>query len=174
MKPIQIGDTAPEFTLEAQDGRLISLAEFRGRQVVVLFFYPKDETPVCTKEACGFRDAYQQFLDRGAAVLGISSDSRDSHRVFAAGHDLPYPLLSDREAAVRKAYGVPRTLGIMPGRVTYVIDLQGVVRHICNSMMFAERHVEEALEVVQSLQRESWGRNLDKGHGQRTDRRPPT
>ncbi len=153
MKPVQVGDPAPDFTLESHDGSMISLSDFRGRQTVVLFFYPKDETPVCTKEACGFRDSYQEFTRCGAAVLGISSDSRDSHRLFAAGHDLPYPLLTDQEAAVRKTYGVPRTLGIMPGRVTYVIDRQGVVRHIFNSMMFADRHVEQALEVVRSLQR---------------------
>ncbi len=151
MKPVQPGDVAPGFSLQAHDGSTVSLEDFRGRKTVVLFFYPKDETPVCTKEACGFRNAYRDFVDAGAEVLGISTDSIDSHRAFATGHTLPYRLLSDPGAKIRKTYGVPKTLGIMPGRTTYVIDRDGVVRHVFSSMMFADRHVEEALQTVRML-----------------------
>jgi peroxiredoxin Q/BCP len=116
---------------------------------VVLYFYPKDDTPGCTKEACTFRDQYQDFQDAGAAVLGVSSDSSESHRKFAAKHRLPFTLLADRGGQVRKRYGVPATLGLLPGRVTFVIDAAGVVRHVFNSQLDATRHVGEALGVLQ-------------------------
>lgn len=130
------------------------MADYRGQSAVVLFFYPKDETPVCTKEACSFRDAYEDFVQAGAVVIGVSSDPAESHRAFAAGHRLPFVLLTDHDGSLRKAYGVPKTLGILPGRVTYVIDKEGVVRHIFSSQLSAERHVTEALNVVRQLHTE--------------------
>ncbi len=130
MASIGVGNVAPDFTLPSQAGRQVSLAEFRGSKAVVLFFYPKDGTAICTKEACSFRDAYEDFVQAGAVVMGVSSDPVDSHQAFASCHRLPFLLLSDADSSLRKAFGVPKTLGLLPGRVTYVIDKQGVVRHV--------------------------------------------
>lgn len=149
---VQVGDRAPDFTLPSQTGDSISLSQFLGKQPVVLYFYPKDETPVCTKEACAFRDRYQVFQDMGAQVIGVSNDSTQDHQKFASNHNLPFILLSDRKNEVRQLYGVPKTLWIFPGRVTYVIDQQGTIRHIFDSMMQFDAHVEESLNVLRSLQ----------------------
>ncbi len=148
---MKVGDAAPDFTLESKSGKRVSLSEFRGTKNVVLYFYPKDETIGCTKEACGFRDRYEAFTDLGAEVVGISSDSPDSHRRFAEHHGLPFTLLSDPKKEVRKLYGVPSSMGLLPGRVTYVIDKGGVVRHIFNSQMHPEEHVNEALRILKSM-----------------------
>ena len=149
-----LNQPAPDFTREAHDGRQVRLADYRGQSVVVLYFYPKDGTPVCTKEACSFRDAYEEFTKLGAVVVGVSADSPESHRAFAAGRALPFPLLSDQDGTLRRAYQVPKTLGIMPGRVTYVIDKAGVVRHVFSALLLAEQHVAEALRMVRELVRE--------------------
>ena len=154
MASVQVGDHAPDFTLTSQSGQPVSLADYRGKSAVVLFFYPKDGTPVCTKEACSFRDAYEDFVQAGAVVIGVSADSWENHRAFASGHRLPFILLSDADGALRKAFGVPKTLGIMPGRVTYVIDKEGIVQHVFNSQFAADRHVAEALAVVRQLAKE--------------------
>ncbi|MCC6123552.1 MAG: peroxiredoxin [Pirellulales bacterium] len=151
MNSLKIGDRAPDFTLPSQEGEPVSLADYRGKQAVVLFFYPKDESPICTKEACGFRDAYEDFAAAGAAVIGASSDSAESHEAFAAHHRLPFLLLADEGGALRKAFGVPKTLGIMPGRVTYVIDKEGIIRLIFNSQLSAVDHVAEAMKIVRQL-----------------------
>ncbi len=151
MASVQVGDHAPDFALTSQAGQRVSLAEFRGSKAVVLFFYPKDGTSVCTKEACGFRDAYEDFVQAGAVVIGVSSDSAERHKAFASGHRLPFVLLADTDGSLRRAFGVPKTLGIMPGRVTYVIDKEGIVRHVFNSQFAADRHVAEALAVVREL-----------------------
>lgn len=145
------GDRAPAFTLEDQDGRPVALADFRGRKNVVVYFYPKDDTPGCTREACAFRDHYEAFLDAGAEVLGISSDPPASHERFAARHRLPFRLLADPGGKVRAAFRVPRTAGLLPGRVTYVIDREGVIRHAFSSQLAATRHVGEALAVLRGL-----------------------
>ncbi len=142
-----MGDRAPDFALEDADGTTVRLADLRGKPVV-LYFYPKDDTPGCTKEACTFRDQYQDFQDAGARVLGVSSDSSASHRRFAARHRLPFTLLSDRGGKVRRLYGVPATFGLLPGRVTFVIDPEGMVRHSFNSQLDATRHVREALAAL--------------------------
>ncbi|HOY67119.1 MAG TPA: peroxiredoxin [Candidatus Ozemobacteraceae bacterium] len=148
---MNVGERAPEFTLNDQDGRPVSLADFRGKQAVVVFFYPKDESPVCTIEACGFRDMTPSFADVGAAVLGISSDDAANHKRFAEQYRLTFPLLADTDGAVRRAFGVPATLWLIPGRVTYVIDRDGIVRMIYDSQMRAQQHVERALEAARSL-----------------------
>jgi len=148
---IRVGDSAPDFALEAHTGQRVSLVEFQGRKVVVLYFYSKDESTVCTKEACSFRDAYEDFVQAGAVVIGVSSDSVESHQAFAGGHRLPFVLLADTDGSLRRAYGVPSTLGIVPGLVTYVIDKPGVVRQIFNSQFSAARHVTEALSMVRQL-----------------------
>jgi thioredoxin-dependent peroxiredoxin len=145
---VKVGDLAPDFKLSSNSGGEMSLLEFRGNKSVVLYFYPKDETPGCTKEACAFRDSYEVFKAQGAEVLGVSSDTVESHKKFAEHHNLSFPLLSDPHGEVRKAYGVPSTLGLFPGRVTYAIDKQGIVRYIFNSQVHAEQHVREALKVL--------------------------
>ena len=148
---LQVGDPAPDFTGVAQTGETISLRDFRDKQAVVVYFYPADNTPGCTAQACAFRDAYQDFVDAGAAVIGVSGDSADSHQKFAAGKQLPFLLLSDADGSLRTAFGVRKTLWLMPGRVTYVIDKQGIVQHIFNSQLFATQHVKEALATVRKL-----------------------
>ena len=151
MKSINIGDQAADFSQPDQNGRLVSLADFRGEKAVVLFFYPADESPICTKEACGFRDAYQEFTDAGAVVIGISADSLEKHRSFASHHRLQFHLLCDADGSLRKAFGVPKSLGLLPGRVTYVIDTQSIVRHLFSGQLAADRHVQEALQTVRDL-----------------------
>jgi peroxiredoxin Q/BCP len=151
---IQVGSKAPDFTLPSQSGTPVRLADRLGERVIVLYFYPRDNTSGCTAEACAFRDSYEVFAEAGADVIGISSDSVDRHAAFAGKHDLPFTLLSDKGGHVRKQYGVPAVLGVLPGRVTYVIDRQGVVRHVFNSMTNISQHVDDALEVVRQLQAE--------------------
>ena len=148
---VDVGSKAPNFTLRSQSGANVSLEDFLGRSPVVLFFYPKDDTPGCTKQACAFRDDYGQFGAVDAEVLGISSDSVGSHKSFAENNGLPFVLLSDEGGRVRQLYGVPKTLGLMPGRVTYVIDKEGVVRHVF-SQLAVSRHVEEALTALSSFE----------------------
>jgi peroxiredoxin Q/BCP len=147
---VEVGQPAPDFELPDADGKRVRLADFKGKKAVVLYFYPKDDTPGCTAEACSFRDSYEDFQDAGAEVIGVSSDSASSHAKFAKRHELPFTLLSDAKGEVRKKYGVPSTMGLLPGRVTYVIDKKGVVRHVFNSQLQATRHVSEALDAIRS------------------------
>ena len=148
---VKVGDKAPDFTLKSGSGQTVSLSDFKGKKSVVVFFYPKDETSVCTKEACAFRDQFQVFKDLGAEVIGVSSDSEASHKGFAEHHKLPYTLLSDEGGKLRKAYGVPSTMGIIPGRVTYVIDKDGIVKHVFNSQTEGEKHVTEAIATLKKI-----------------------
>lgn len=149
---LKVGDTAPDFTLPSQNGTPVSLHDFRGKKSVVLYFYPKDDTPGCTKESCAFRDSYEVFQNAGAEVVGVSGDSQESKRKFATKYHLPFILASDVGDLVRKLYGVPATLGLLPGRVTYVIDQQGVVQHMFNSQFNFKGHVDEALRTLQRIQ----------------------
>lgn len=148
---IGVNDKAPDLALPDQSGKIVSLKEFLGKKVVVLYFYPKDNTSVCTAEACSFRDSYESFKDLGAEVIGVSSDSVESHKGFAEKHHLPFPLLADKSGMARKAFGVPNTAGLIPGRVTYIIDKDGVVRYTFNSMMDGLKHVTEAMRIVKEL-----------------------
>ncbi len=148
---VQVGDPAPDFELQSQLGESIRLSDYRGKQNVVLFFYPKDETPGCTREVCAFRDAYEIFQKAGAEVLGVSSDSIESHSQFAPRYHLPFLLLADPGGVVRRRYGVPTTLGLLPGRVTYVIDRDGIIRHIFSSQLKVQGHVDEALLALDQL-----------------------
>jgi peroxiredoxin Q/BCP len=150
---LTVGDKAPDFTLPCSSGGTITLSELtkgKGRTVVV-FFYPKDDTPGCTAEACGFRDLYEEFAGAGAEVVGISADSAASHQRFAGKHKLPMKLLSDADGRVRQAWGVRSTLGIFPGRATFVVDRDGVVRHEFTSQLRVVSHVQQALAVVRRL-----------------------
>src|SRR5215216_6036529 len=148
---VNIGSVAPDFTLPSQSGEMVSLKNFLGKRPVVLFFYPKDNTLGCTKEVCSFRDSYEELRNLDAGVIGISSDSVDSHKGFAEKHKLPFTLLSDEGGKVRRLYRVPTSFGIFAGRVTYVIDQEGVVRHVFSSRIAVEKHVEEALKSLQSI-----------------------
>jgi len=152
MKSIRIGDPAPDFSAIDSQGEPVALADFIGKKALVLFFYPADESPVCTKEACAFRDAYQDFIEAGAKVVGISGDSARSHQRFAEHHRLPFRLVSDEDGALRRTFGVPKTLGLLPGRVTYLIDKMGIVRHLFNSQLNAEKHMGETLERLRQLE----------------------
>jgi peroxiredoxin Q/BCP len=148
---VPVGDAAPDFDLPDASGRRVRLSDFKGQRAVVLYFYPKDDTPGCTKEACSFRDHYEAFREAGAEVIGVSSDSVASHQSFARRHGLPFRLVADAGGELRKRYRVPSTLGLLPGRVTYVIDKQGVIRHAFNSQLSPARHVAEALAVLGRL-----------------------
>jgi len=147
------GDKIPNFQLYDQDGNEFVLNENLGQQNLVIYFYPKDDTPGCTAEACGFRDSFEDFIQYNCKVIGISEDDIRTHKNFQLKHQLPYTLLSDPENKVRKMFGVPRSLlGILPGRVTYVADENGTIKHIFNSQFRAEKHVEEAISVLKQLQ----------------------
>jgi peroxiredoxin Q/BCP len=150
----KVGEKAPDFTLPSQMGDNVTLSEYQGKKNIVLYFYPKDETRGCTREACEFRDRYDIFTRLGAEVLGVSSDTLESHKSFATHHGLPFLLLSDKDGKVRKLYGVPSTIGIIPGRVTFIIDTKGVVRHVFNSQFQPEKHIEEPLKVLKELEKE--------------------
>ena len=148
---VKIGDRAPGFSLPSESGENVDIGNYIGKIPVVLFFYPRDNTAVCTKEACAFRDSYDEFRNiDGAEVFGISSDPVESHKRFSSAYKLPFKLLSDEKGAVRELYGVPKTLGILPGRVTYVIDGNGIVIQIISSQLGYKKHVEEALKALKA------------------------
>ena len=149
MAKTRVGDKAPDFSATAQDGGAIRLGDYLGHKALVLFFYPKDGTPVCTAEACSFRDSYEKFVEAGAEVIGVSSDSQESHRAFAEQHRLSFPLIADTDGALRKAFGVTATLGLFPGRVTYVIDKEGIVRLIFSAQFASDEHVRQALQSLE-------------------------
>jgi peroxiredoxin Q/BCP len=151
----RVGDPAPDFALPARTGEAISLSDFRGRAEVVLFFYPKDNSPVCSVEACSFRDSYEAFREAGAEVIGISADSLESHNRFAKRFRLPFLLLSDSGGSVRSRYGVSWTFGLIPGRATFLIDKQGIVRHVFSSQFQPNKHVTEMLGVLQKLREQT-------------------
>lgn len=150
-RKVSVGDRALEFTLPDQSGTMVSLKDFLGSKIIVLYFYPKDFSRGCTTEACAFRDSYDVFVEAGAQVIGISSQSVESHNKFALVNKLPFILLSDEGGKIRKLYGIPTSFGLLPGRVTYVIDKKGIVRHVFSSQLDAKRHIEEALRIVKEL-----------------------
>jgi peroxiredoxin Q/BCP len=148
---LSAGDRAPLIDLPDQQGTQRRSDQLNG-QPLVLFFYPKDDTPGCTMEACAFRDSYADIQALGAMVWGVSGDNADSHQRFAARHNLPFPLLVDQGDRLRRAFGVPSVLGLLPGRVTYVIDGEGVIRHVFNNLLDGPAHRREALEALHRLQ----------------------
>ena len=143
---LSTGDQTPDVTL-MENGKPVPLAAFGGKWLV-LFFYPKDNTAGCTAEACSFRDAYEDFVEAGAEVVGVSSDGAASHDGFAAKHRLPFRLLSDPDEIARKAFGIPKTFGLFPGRATFVIDPGGTILHAFNSQFAPLKHVSEALTTL--------------------------
>lgn len=148
---MKVGDKAPDFTLLSQTGENVTLSKLIGKKTIVLYFYPKDESKGCTRQACEFRDKYEVFTDLGAEVIGVSSDDVKSHKSFAEKNLLPFTLLSDTENKVRELYGVKSTFGIIPGRVTYVIDKKGIIRRIFSSQFNFKKHIEESLETIKGI-----------------------
>jgi len=149
-KTLKVGDVIPEFKLQNQDGQWFNSNSVIGKQPVVIYFYPKDETPGCTKEACKFRDEFEVFNDLNTKVIGISSDNVASHKKFAKKYRLPFTLLADVNKKVRKLFGVPKSvLGLLPGRVTYVINKKGKIIYIFNSQFGTEKHISEAINALQ-------------------------
>ena len=152
-KELKVGDQVPAFQLQNQDGEIISIQDYIGKQNLVIYFYPKDDTPGCTKQACSFRDQYEEFNDLNAEVFGISSQSVSSHKEFAEKHRLNFNLLCDKDNQVRKLFGVPTSfLGLLPGRVTYVVDRSGKIVHIFNSQFRAEEHINQAKNILKNLE----------------------
>jgi thioredoxin-dependent peroxiredoxin len=142
------GDIAPDFELFDQNLNKFRLSDLNNNKPVVIFFYPKDETKICTKEACCFRDHYQEFINHGVEVIGISCDSVESHQIFSDKYKLPYRILSDREGAVKDAYGVAKLLGFIRGRETFVVSKEGKIIKIYRDAFSGEEHVEQALEAL--------------------------
>ena len=144
------GTIAPDFELPDASGKAVRLSQYRGKNAVVVYFYPKDDTTICTKEACSFRDHFAEFKAAGAVILGVSDDSVESHAAFAKKYGLPFLLLSDQGGRVRKLFGVAKRFGILPGRVTFVVDREGVVRHVYSGLGEWDKHVAEALGALGS------------------------
>ena len=148
---LPIGTLAPDFELLTTRNNTFKLSDLRGSKNVVLYFYPKDDTPGCTAEACSFRDQYEVFQEQGAEVIGISSDDVASHQKFSFKHQLPFILLSDPGAKVRKLYKVPSSLGLIPGRATYIIDNNGIIQYAFNSLLKPLEHVQNSLTILRQL-----------------------
>ncbi len=148
---LDVGEKAPEFTLPNEKGEPVRLSDFRGKNVI-LFFYPKDMSPGCTREACAFRDAYSEFLKYDAVVIGINMDPPEKHGIFKERHNLPFILLSDLKGKVMKAYGVDKKFGLLIDRVTFIIDRNGVIRYVFKSQFRPKTHVKKALEALKRIE----------------------
>lgn len=152
MKKDKVGSKIPTFELNDQHGNQFKMETVLGKKNLVIYFYPKDDSPGCTKEACSFRDQFEVFAEVDAMIIGISAQSVASHLAFAQKHRLNYTLLSDTRNKVRKLFGVPSSFfGLIPGRVTYVVNKEGEVVYMFNSQIQAERHVDEALHILQEM-----------------------
>ena len=146
----QIGSMAPAFEAKDQEGRTVRLADFLGKSAVVLYFYPKDDTPGCAREACSLRDGYRAIQQAGAVVLGVSADGVDSHAAFARKFSLPFSILADPDGALIKAYGVKMPFLKMAHRVTFIIDRQGVVRFRVDKVD-TDKHAQQVLDLLKTL-----------------------
>lgn len=147
--PLKVGDKIPSFQLKDQSGENFDVDQYIGNTAMVIYFYPKDDTPGCTKEACSFRDSYEAFTDKNIKVIGISSDDVESHKNFAAKYNLPFTLLADTESEVRDLFGVKNNaFGLIPGRVTYVIDQKGEIIFMYDSQFKAAKHIEESIKAI--------------------------
>ncbi len=149
--PLNFGDRLPDFSLFDQEGKSRTSQQCKGKKLV-LFFYPKDDTPGCTAEACGFRDKYDLFELFGTVVWGVSNDNQLSHQRFAEKNKLPFPILSDEKNSLRKKFGVQKVLGLLDGRVTYLIDSGGIIRHVFNDLFNSTKHVTTALQILEQIQ----------------------
>ncbi len=145
------GDWAPDFQLPDSTGKKVRLSEFRGKKIVVLYFYPKDDTPGCTREACSFRDSYSAYKDAGVEILGVSIDGTSSHQRFASKYSLPFTLLSDHEKTISKTYGVLRPNGTSDDRVTFIIDKEGRIAKIFPHVR-VDGHSAEVITTIRKLE----------------------
>ncbi|TRM98343.1 peroxiredoxin [Sulfolobus sp. F1] len=152
---VKIGDKAPMFEAIADSGERVSLADFIGKYNIVLYFYPKDDTPGCTREACAFRDNWDLLKEYDVVVIGVSSYDVNSHKQFKEKYKLPFILVSDPDKKIRELYGAKGF--ILPSRVTFVIDKKGIIRHIYNSQFNPANHVNEALKVLKKIREEEQG-----------------
>jgi peroxiredoxin Q/BCP len=152
MPNVEVGELAPDFTLPDQDGEQVSISSYLGKSSVVLFFYPKDFSPGCTTQACHFRDNYEDFTDLGAEVIGVSSDSVESHKRFLEEYLFPFRLLSDESGKIRKLYGATKGFGLLPGRYTFIIDKQGIIKYIFTSETNMKKHIEESLRILREIE----------------------
>lgn len=149
---IKTGDKCPIFKVQLSENKTFDLSDLIGKKNIVIYFYPKDFTPGCTKEACAFRDNYEAFQELNCEVIGISGDSGDSHDKFAEKHDLPYILIPDSDKKIQKLFGVPKSLfGLIPGRVSYIVDENGIVRGVYNSLTDPFGHIQKGLELVKGF-----------------------
>jgi thioredoxin-dependent peroxiredoxin len=152
--PLRIGEKAPDFDVVASSGERLRLSELHGKKNVVLYFYPGDFTPICTKETCGFRDAYAELASGDTEVIGVSVDSDESHRKFAEKYSLPFSLVSDEKKELARKYGATSMLRDILGktsRITYVIDKKGEIAGVLQGELSASKHVEGAKELVKRL-----------------------
>lgn len=149
---LKVGDKIPNFTAVDTNGNTFESNSIIGKKPVVIYFYPKDDTPGCTAQACSFRNQYEDFTDLGAEVIGISSDTLASHQKFVKQHKLPFILLSDFNKKIRNAFGVPSGLfGLIPGRVTYVADKNGIIKLIFDNSLMATKHIPIALAAIKRI-----------------------
>ncbi len=152
MNEIKVGSTIPAFILPDQNGNMFNIGSLLGKKNMIIYFYPKDDSPGCTAQACSFRDQFEVFSEADAVIIGISSQSVKSHKEFAEKHRLTFTLLSDEGNKIRKQFGVPTNLfGLLPGRVTYVADKSGKVIYTFNSQLQTQKHVDEALRILQEM-----------------------
>ena len=148
---LAVGDQLPSFSLKDQSGNTFNVDQFLGKTAMVIYFYPKDDTPGCTKEACSFRDSYEEFTDKNIKVIGISADDVESHRNFAEKYKLPFTLLADTDNKVRNLFGVKANMfGLIPGRVTYVVDKKGEIIFMYESQFKASSHIEESIKAIEA------------------------
>jgi peroxiredoxin Q/BCP len=153
MTKIEVGSKVPQFSLPDQNGNLFSISSVLGKKNLVIYFYPKDDSPGCTKEACSFRDSFEVFNEADAVIIGISGQSVESHKNFAEKYHLSFTLLSDDGNKIRELFGVPvNFLGMIPGRVTYIVDKSGKIIYVFDSQTQPTKHVEEALRILKNLQ----------------------
>jgi thioredoxin-dependent peroxiredoxin len=146
----KVGDKAPAFEAKDQDGKTVKLADFAGKQAVLLYFYPKDDTPGCTKEACGFRDRLDDLKKQGVAVLGVSRDDAESHKKFIAKHSLNFPLLVDTDGRITEAYSASMAGRNISRRVSFLIDKSGKIVHVTDAPS-ADKHLAEMKEAIDKL-----------------------
>jgi peroxiredoxin Q/BCP len=147
---VKVGDPAPDFEGPTSDGSKLGLKDFFGKKNVVLYFYPKDDTPGCTKEACSFRDNLQSVRKMETEIVGVSLDSVESHKKFTSKYKLPFPLISDKEKRIAQAYGVLKDTGTSTNRVTFIIDKTGKVANVFPKVDVT-KHTEEVVAALKAL-----------------------
>ena len=150
---LKIGDIAPDFDLLDSENKIFKLSENLNSNWLIIYFYPKDNTTVCTKQACFFKESYVKFKSKNASIIGISSDTTESHKDFIQKLNLPFKLLSDKDDKVRKLYGIKNTMGLIPGRVTLVINSERIIKYIFSSQLDAEAHIKNTIEYIESTEK---------------------